>query len=652
MTLGELEQEVGGTRIGLRTAIHGFRVYVRPVHGPRWRADFGKHTRLCDARSIQAGLLVEYEPFPDTVVPGHGRLRVTARLTVDPDGSAVALSLDAAEDFPMTELVSPVLLLDEAVDSPYDFLIPDGEGLILAGDGTGPGQRERVAFHDHRITLPMTALLSRSGPFLLVTAVSGHDHATTPLPATKTTPSLGLVNLATLGTWGYRREWRITAGVGGLAAVATAVAEDLRNGGYPLASQSEKLSRSEVPMRLRKNVGGSVLWCHFDTLRAEIADDLRGAGARSVMLMGRPVDDRARDAILAAGYASGPYFQAFDLFPPGSVTELGWRNTYPPEGSSDGWPESLIRDREGWLDAGWTYLPYPSGEHFWDDETYLTSDGRVRHRERASHDQLPVLSYRRCPSKHLGVVRRHGLPMLEREGATAAFIDIVAAMWGLECYSSAHPCSRRDDVQYRRSVLDELGQQKRILHTEAGKWWAIDKVNAFEGLFSYDQELGPANYQLVDYPEDTSRRAFEFNLGHRVPLFGMVANHAVARTMWWGTGQDRHTSTCGAKDAITALFGANPIYVVDPDHPLHPGSPRWDAVTSTITTFDMLRDLTLDARVTGYSSDGQVGRTEFEGGVSVEANVGFTVVSGLEPGEVLLRDGAGRLVHRHLGAQT
>jgi hypothetical protein len=305
----------------------------------------------------------------------------------------------------------------------------------------------------------------------------------------------------------------------------------------------------------------------------------------------------------------------------------------------------LIRDMAGWLDPAWMYLPFPPGTRFWKTEHYLEADGTAGLRRHYQHDQVQVRSYRRCPSRHRAVIERRALPMLDTVGASAVFFDIATAMWGFECYAPEHPCDRRQDVAFRREALATLAATGRPVFSEAGKWWAIDDVHGFEGLLSYDQELNEDCMQLTDYPEDPDRRAYEFNLEHRVPLFGMVARHAVTRTMWWGTGQDRHQATWPAKDAIAALFGANPIFVVDPDHPLTPGTPRWQHFTRTARAFDTLADLAPDARVVSYETAGpHVGRTEFEGGATVEANVGFTAHDGLAPGQFVVRDAGGHTV--------
>jgi hypothetical protein len=215
---------------------------------------------------------------------------------------------------------------------------------------------------------------------------------------------------------------------------------------------------------------------------------------------------------------------------------------------------------------------------------------------------VQVRSYRRYPSRHRAVIERHALSMPDTVGAGTVF-------------------------------------------SEGGKWWAIDDVNGFEGSFSCDLEPNADCLQLTDYPEDPGRRAYEFNLKHRVPLFGMVARHAVTRTLWWGTGQDRHLATWAAKDALAALFGAKPIFLVDPDHLLTPGTPRWERVIRTVRAFDTLAELTPDARVVSYETAGpHVGRTEFEGGASVEANVRFNAQDGLAPGQFIIRDATGRTV--------
>lgn len=648
MTGAPIIADLGSGRVEMgagATADLWLRFY--PASGPGWQATFSAHELLSidiSPGAVTFSYRATGEPLPT------GPLVITARLSAGAECGGcptVNLVLTAPADYPLDEFADPLICPLEAESSSPDwrFLVPDGEGLLLHGDGSGPGWRDRVAFHQLRITLPGAGLLHSAGAGLLVLAVGGHDHAVDLRPSRAEAPGLRLVNLATLGQWGYRREWRlVTLSDGGVIAAAHVLREHLRQQGMRLYSRSEKLAGSALSERQRRAVGGTVVWCHFDTLEGGLMDDLRAAGLRSVVVMGRPVDEAARTARDRAGFPGGPYFQTYDVFPPGSVTELGWRGTYPPEGSSDGWPDDLIRTQAGWLDPAWVYLPFRKGERFWQVQEVRAADGTCQPRWQAQHRQLPVQSYRRCPARHRAVIDTHADALLDREKASAVFYDIATAMWGLECYHPDHTADRRLDVGHRIDALDAMARSGRAVFSEAGKWWGIDHVAGFEGLLSYDQELNPDNVQLTDYPEDLRRRSFEFDLRHRVPLFGLVAREAVTRTLWWGTAQDRHAHTWAVKDAFAALYGANPIFVIDPEHALRPGTDRWRKFLATARAFDVLADLTRDARIVDHHTEGaQLGRTEFEGGATVEANVGFTTAGGLRPGEFVVRDGASRV---------
>lgn len=660
MPASDLTVTLGDTTLRLTCSASGrFRTRTDGPSGPAYSCSFGPEALLQSAEALDDGILITYRPHPGATLPGHGELVVHARMTLGSPGSPggeIIIGLSAPDDFPLEELTGPLVVPepDGSRRDEWQYLLPDGEGLWTNADGTGPGARARLVFHQHRISLPMTALVDSAGAAVMVTGVGGNDHAVDlVVGATPDTLSgMRLVNFSSLGTWHHAREWIVTTVPrGGAEALSRIVADQLRDSGLELASQSEKMTARGVPTRLHRSVGGTLLWCHFDTLTAGIVEDLQQAGLSSVMVMGRPADEEAAEALRASRYAGGPYFQTYDVFPPGSVEELGWRGVYPPEGAMTGWPEDLIHGMEGWLNDGWRYLPFAPGDRFWDTERYLDAEGRVAQRSRALHTYTTVQTFRRCPSRHKHVVEEKGLPVLAELQATAVFYDIATAMYALECYAPDHPVHRIEDIRYRLEILELLGEGGRLVHSEAGKWWAIDTVNTFEGLFSYDWEFNIGSIQLEDYPLDRGRRAFELNLEHRVPFFGMVARHAVARTAWWGTGQDRHAQTWASHNALTALFGANPLYVVDPDHPLRPGTPRWQPFVESSRSFDVLNDVARDACIVSYETDGpDVGRTVFATGASVEANVGDHPHGGLEAGEYVVRDGTGKTVAHVLPA--
>lgn len=103
--------------------------------------------------------------------------------------------------------------------------------------------------------------------------------------------------------------------------------------------------------------------------------------------------------------------------------------------------------------------------------------------------------------------------------------------------------------------------------------------------------------------------------------------------MWWGHGHDRRPETWDAKDALCALFGANPIFVGDPTHPLELETAKRDRFVQTVRAFDELRRRTFGLGMTSYEVLGRhVAVTEFEDGTQVRANVGPTDSDGLAAG--------------------
>jgi hypothetical protein len=224
--------------------------------------------------------------------------------------------------------------------------------------------------------------------------------------------------------------------------------------------------------------------------------------------------------------------------------------------------------------------------------------------------------------------------MLDKLGASAVFYDICTTMVGLECADPGHPCDRRQDAELRQAALSMIADTDRIVLSEDGKWWAVNLAHGFEGGLNYDGMESLDNITLTDYEFNPGNWDTEFSLDHRVPFFSMVMGFTVASTFWWGRGQDRHGETRRAKDAFAALVGGNPIFVVDPVHPLQPGTPRWDAFVATAKAFDTLREQTLGVPIDSLTVHGpHRATTRFENGVVVEANVGHESTDDLAAGE-------------------
>ena len=644
--------EHAGARLAVINGSAGAALQFSSSAGhPAWTLPIGTGHKVTATRCFEDGIALDVELFPEAKVEGHGALALalTARLAADanfPDARFVDLEISGADAaFPLDDLAFPgTLRLDAAGDAAdWRYLLPYGEGILVDAAGTAPHAMTQVNFHDYKITMPLVAAVNpERGAAVMAISPQGHDHGVRPAYAGAV--GMQLVQLASLGTWRYDRRWRIASiPTGGVNALAKLARNEFRRSGLALRSAREKVEA--LPEAVQGALGGTHLWCHMDTLTSRLVNDLAASGIRSLLVMGRPADATAMRAVHTAGFASGPYFQTYDVYPPGSVHELEWRNTYPPEGASHGFPHQLRRNRDGFYDYAWVHLPMTHSEHHWAFSDALGSDGKVIRRTHAIHEQYPVQSYRRCQVFHREVIAEDGLPMLDRLGSSAVFYDICTTMVGLECADPKHPCDRRQDVELRQAALQMIADTDRIVLSEDGKWWAVDLAHGFEGGLNYDGMESLDNITLTDYEFNPNNWKTEFSFDHRVPFFSMAMGFTVASTFWWGRGQDRHAETRRAKDAFAALAGGNPIFVVDPVHPLTPGTPRWNAFVATARAFDAMREQTLGVPIERFEAHGpHHATTTFENGVVIKANVGPDAIDGLAPGEYQVYAPDGRLV--------
>ena len=512
----DISTSIDGTRLRLATSATGrFRVFVEGAEGPDWIASFGAEASLVSADVTETGLRISFRPAPDVAPVGFGDLELTAFIDFGSDAGrdphrVVSIRISGPAEYPLDEYCGPTITprADGSSRDDWRFLLPDGDGLWMRTDGTGPGARARLVFHEHRISLPMSALVDDSGAALMVSGVGGNDHALdfhTPAGAD------GAARDAP-------RELRVTRHLASRPPVAHRLDSRGRRGGArcrdvhtaPRAGCPADDTDREDDRTWRSRTAPSLGGRHHTlvSLRHAHGDHReRPVGGGTRVSHGDGTSRGCRRYIRTRRSPSTP---ADPTSRPTTCSRPGrWR--------SSGGAASIRRKvrrpagrrissttRAGWLNAGWRYLPFADGDQFWTTEEYLDASGEVGRRARAVHNATTVQTYRRCPSRHRHVVEEHGIPMLESLGATALFYDIATAMYALECYSPDHPVHRIEDIEHRLGILDLLGEPGRLVHSEAGKWWGIDHVNTFEGLFSYDWEFNIGSIQLEDYPVNPS----------------------------------------------------------------------------------------------------------------------------------------------------
>ncbi|WP_375390369.1 hypothetical protein, partial [uncultured Amnibacterium sp.] len=257
MRTSDLTASVDGVSIRLVTGVGGgFRLLVDGADGPDWIASFGADAQLDHAELVDRGLLISFRPHPGARPGDFGELVLTAVVTLGSEAgrsprSVTRIRLSGPEDYPLDEYAGPTVTPrpDGSSRDQWRYLLPDGEGLWMRADGSGPGSRPRLVFHEHRISLPMSALVDDDGAALMVSGVGGNDHAVDFVfgGSADDLSGMRLVNFASLGTWHHDREWRIaTVQTGGAPALAIEVAAQLREQGMRLMTQTEKMTERGV----------------------------------------------------------------------------------------------------------------------------------------------------------------------------------------------------------------------------------------------------------------------------------------------------------------------------------------------------------------------------------------------------------------------
>ena len=608
----------------------GSRIVVTPAATPHLAWQCALRGRVVEGSAVATARRLSFllRPFPEVIRLAQGVLEIEVAWTLDDMGGGVTLELAGPTDYPIGDLPLPGPISPRETGA-WHLLTPQLEGEV---------QRIQAGFTQHRtvhadLTLPLIALLHGNradrGSLLFFTP-QGEDHAVQVESASDGSPLVELVQQASLGRWRYGRTWRVVAVAAlGLIELAAVVRGELRATGLSLKPLPERLEAIDMPPELRDSIGGVHLWWHIDPLPADLPAQLRQSGLRSVLLQGfGPAAEAAR----AHGFVFAPYYQTSDILPPGFGEPLEWRHIFPPADVTVGWPDQLLRDRAGWPERNWFHIPAAASRPYWSTEDYLTEAGTVSHRAVAQERFASCQGYSRCPTFYGERVQTFGLPTLEEGGFTGVFYDVLTASGAKECFAPEHSCDRREDLRRRREAFGAVAATGRYVGSEFGRWWALDLLLGLEGTLTRGE--WSANHAVVaDYPFRAEWWDSQFNLAERVPFFGMVARHCVARTLWWGQGNDRHAETWGAKDALCALYGGNPIFISDPAHMIAPGSPRWDGFVKTARAFDDLRRRTAGAAIVRHEAlSKHVGVTEFEGGTVVHANTGPAAADGLPAG--------------------
>jgi hypothetical protein len=340
-------------------------------------------------------------------------------------------------------------------------------------------------------------------------------------------------------------------------------------------------------------IGAVNVWC-WDKDAVGIAAEMQAAGIARILWSQQTPPDVIR-MLNKAGVLTSRYDIYQDVMDPANFSRLQWTH---PDWTTGGWPRDLMLGPDGqWL-RGWEVE---------------TKDGQ----------RLPcgVL----CDRQALPYAKARIAADLQTHPYGCRFIDTTTASPWRECYSPAHPLTRRESRRYKMDLLALVsGHFNLVTGSETGHEAAVPYVHYFEGMLS----LGP--YRVPDAGRHTQQiweevpaNVAKFQVGqrYRLPLWELVYHDCVVAQWYWGDYNNKLPAIWDQRDRFNMLYGTPPMFMFN--HTL------W--ATQKDRFVQSYRNATRVARATGYAEmtdhriltpDRDVQQTRFANGVVVTVNFG------------------------------
>jgi hypothetical protein len=216
------------------------------------------------------------------------------------------------------------------------------------------------------------------------------------------------------------------------------------------------------------------------------------------------------------------------------------------------------------------------------------------------------LCYISCPAQREELLNRNMALIQESVPLNAYYFDVITNTSAYECYDSRHPMTRKEDLHYRLSLLDNIVQRGLVIGGERGTDWAMPVVGFCEGLSG-----GGTGYH----------RGITYRSGLTVPLFYLVYRECVVGYWQHGTphGREDHANHV----LMDLLYGQPSSWSLD--------YAQWQDLRPLIKeTYDLLGRLhekTAHAAMIDHrylSPDRMVQKTSMEDGTEVWVNFGIT----------------------------
>lgn len=494
------------------------------------------------------------------------------------------------------------------------LLIPHFDGVAFRADEKETLLPEVMSATASGLSMAFFGIL-REDCFLLAAIITNIDANVRLTRDDEGLMSPEVIWLPEKGCFGYRREIRYIAGNGGISELCAEYRKIADEKGLRLPF-TERVKQNPMIDRL---VGAANVWVWNDDAmdklysenavyriptkeqlekRVRVAEDMKNSGMERVMwsIFDENIDVPTVEQIKALGYITTFYDIYTDVIPHDIENLIPETRRVRCLPRRDCWPDGVAVDEHGNMAKAWQLKG---------------TDGKF-------HSQNRI-----CDAAALECLTKHAPEHSKENFLDGRFLD-VQCVGVNECWSKAHPMTRRRAMEYKRKMFGVLRENKIFSGTEVG----CEDAAAF---FDYDEGmLSPTIYRQYDSGRRMTHiyegeqiepviNRFMLNPKVRVPLWELIYHGHVQSYWYWGDSANCMPELTKKRDNFCRLWGLPEIYSFKVGD--------WERLKEPIIgSYNRTAKL---AKTVGYATmerfdylddDHLVQRTTFSNGISVAAN--------------------------------
>lgn len=490
---------------------------------------------------------------------GAPDLRVVLELT---PASDLATTIAAAADQPINNLAYPGPFVTPGFD--WHLVLPLSEGVLI------PVREADTALGRDR-TFPLYNMSGLIMPWLGVTDTSleaGYSllidtpyDAALKLGDRDGRPAIEAVWQPELGRFGYTRKlrWHFFD-TGGYVAQAKHYRKHVR--------QNEEFStlreRAHSRPHIERLIGAVHVYTWDDGRNLELASDLKAAGIERAWIgwdpSHPPYPAKGYDeGLKELGYLAGVYDLYRDCYDDVEFDKMAATN------------DTL---RRMWLHR------YPYRGLF---QKIVARDADGSPRKLMMSGDVGIMRYWVCTKAILPHIGERIGRELQTYPHDSVFLDVTLAAGPIECLSTEHPMTRREDVAARLKIHQYMANDlKLVVGSEWGAGYGVAHTEFMHGNVTMSQFWGRETFDrespyytgswrntvrpdIMLKDAKPSPTYLKYGLGpeYRVPLFELVFHDCAVSSWRWDDNSHKQSETWALKDLFTALYAVAPQWNLD-----------------------------------------------------------------------------------------